>query len=233
MVVTVVGRLVQIILAIATVLLVFEDLQARDLNVFGTFKELSLGDKDQSPRDFYINGGTADGLSAGALVDVFRRVPLHDPSTSRPVGDLQIPVARLKIIHSDRNVSVARVHRVFGSKEKPNVDVKGVLIGDRIQVFDGEDEGEKTGSKSDRRSENKSESKSEAKAEPSANRKSEVKLEAPSDPNLGTPETKSETLQPREASQDSAIRLKAGEESADLSSRSSGGTKPAEIKVSL
>ncbi|MGE3760542.1 MAG: hypothetical protein AB7H97_22440, partial [Pseudobdellovibrionaceae bacterium] len=70
-----------------------------ELTIFDVRKNLPMSDTDKVYRDFYINGGSESGLASGMVITVQRRQPLYDSYQNRSAGDLQLKVAKIKIIH--------------------------------------------------------------------------------------------------------------------------------------
>lgn len=115
---------------------------ARELTVFAIQKNLQLNNKETVYHDYYLDGGTESGLSKGQLVTVVRRIPLHDLTRNRPLGDMHLPVAQLKIIYVQRGSSVARLNKLFLDKDRPLIDFNAVMVGDQVSngSLNGDDE---------------------------------------------------------------------------------------------
>ncbi|HEX4925862.1 MAG TPA: hypothetical protein VFV50_17345 [Bdellovibrionales bacterium] len=145
---------------------------ARDLSVFAVQRNLQLSNKEPVYHDYYLDGGSEAGLRAGQVVTVVRRIPLHDLTRNRPLGDMHLPVAQLKLIYVQRGSSVARLHKLYQDKERPIVDFNGVMVGDRVSEGGGEGAGDESAG------ELSGEDASEAQAEKPAE-KQEKKAEAP------------------------------------------------------
>lgn len=107
---------------------------AQAITVFDVRKTLPLTPTDDTYQDFYINGGNEVGLKSGLIVTVVRRRALYDAYQSRSPGDLVVPVGRLKIIHSQKGLSVARLHSLFDRAELPMVDYDYIMVGDRLDM---------------------------------------------------------------------------------------------------
>lgn len=97
-------------------------------------KNISLSKNDKVYKNFYINGGENFGLKKGNIVDVLRRVPFHDPLKNISVGDIRIKVGELEIIHSERNLSVAKLISQESSENRPVLDYEAVMVGDRLDL---------------------------------------------------------------------------------------------------
>jgi len=114
--------------------------QAEEISIFSVNKTLSMGPKDPVYRDYYLNGGTQEGFRRGMLVTVVRRVPVHDLSRNRALGDLRVPVAKLKLIYVNRSISVGRVEKLIEPTNYPAAEFKAVMVGDTVTLGDGMDD---------------------------------------------------------------------------------------------
>lgn len=107
---------------------------AEEAVVIEVKKNLSLGKTDKIYRNFVINGGSNVGLSKGAIVDVLRRVAVHDPLKNASIGDIRVKVAELEIIHADPKISVARLVSQESPENRPVLDIEAIMIGDRLDL---------------------------------------------------------------------------------------------------
>ena len=105
-----------------------------ELTIFDMRKNLPLSDSERVYRDFYINGGTEAGIVNGMIITVQRRMPLYDNYSNRSAGDLDLKVAKIKIIHTQKGISVARVHSEYNRDAAPLLEDNFIMIGDRIDL---------------------------------------------------------------------------------------------------
>ncbi|MEQ1876400.1 MAG: hypothetical protein ABL958_07125 [Bdellovibrionia bacterium] len=118
---------------------------ARELTVFAIQKNLQMSIKDPVYHDYYLDGGTEAGISRGQIITVVRRIPLHDLTRNRPLGDMHMPVAQLKVLYVQRGSSVARLHKLFLDKDRPLIDFNAVMVGDQVSNgTDGEGEAQES-----------------------------------------------------------------------------------------
>jgi hypothetical protein len=116
-------------------LLILAPLQAAaDLTIFDVRKNIAMSDSDPVYRDFIINGGSDAGLSVGMLLTVQRRLPLYDSYQNRSAGDLQLKVARIKIIYVQKTLAVARLHNEFTREAAPLLEDNFIMVGDHIDL---------------------------------------------------------------------------------------------------
>ncbi len=123
---------------------------ANDLTIFDVRKNLAMSDTEKVYRDFYINGGSEAGLSAGMIVTVERRMPLYDNYQNRSAGDLQLKVAKIRIIHVQKGIAVARLMSEFTRENAPLLEDNFIMVGDRLDMNSAtsEKEGKKAESES-------------------------------------------------------------------------------------
>jgi hypothetical protein len=105
-----------------------------DVTIFDVRKNLPMSDNETVYRDFYLNGGSESGLSVGMVLTVQRRMPLYDSYQNRSAGDLQLKVAKIKIIHVQRGLAVARLHSEFTREGSPLLEDPFIMVGDRLDL---------------------------------------------------------------------------------------------------
>lgn len=109
---------------------------AADFNITSVIREVPLKQSDIMYKDFYINAGTNNGLKQGAFIDAKRRMVVFDNVNSKMMGDTVVKIARLKVIHVDKNVSIARIVEFYPKESTPIAGYDSVMIGDLIEVSD-------------------------------------------------------------------------------------------------
>ncbi len=112
-------------------LLIKED---NNLKIFQVRRVIALSDDEENPKEFFINGGTDLGIKPGYTVEVTRRDSFYDSLRNQSIGDMLIPVGRVKIIHASRQMSVARIDKVYSSNDRPSLEFETFLVGDRLDV---------------------------------------------------------------------------------------------------
>lgn len=105
-----------------------------DLTIFDVRKTLPMSDDEKTIRDFYINAGSEAGLAAGQVITVQRRMPLYDSYQNRSAGDLELKVAKIKIIHVQKGLAVARLHSEFTRENAPLLEDPFIMVGDRLDL---------------------------------------------------------------------------------------------------
>jgi len=122
---------------------------ADDLTIFDVRKNLPMSDNEKVFRDFYVNGGSEAGLSVGMVITVGRRMPLYDNYQNRSAGDLQLKVAKIKIIHVQKGIAVARLFSEFTRENAPLLEDNFIMVGDRLDMNTATSEKESKGANND------------------------------------------------------------------------------------
>lgn len=131
-------------------LLILPHMAWADLTIFDVRRTLAMSNDEKTYRDFYINGGSEAGLASGMVITVQRRLPLYDSYQNRSAGDLDLKVARIKIIHVQRGLAVARLHSEFTRDNAPMLEDNFVMVGDRLDLSSAtSDKPEKGGKKAE------------------------------------------------------------------------------------
>jgi hypothetical protein len=123
--------LVAVMLAMVSML---SSAHGADFTVISVVRSLPMKSGDPVIKDYYINAGSNNGLKEGAFIEALRRIPVYDNIASKVLQDTQIPVARMKIIYVDKNISVARVVKINEAKDQPQTMWSDIIIGDSIRV---------------------------------------------------------------------------------------------------
>lgn len=95
---------------------------------------LTQAEMDRIPQDVIINGGTTEGLDKGMILTVVRKVPVIDPYLDNQQKELSISFAKVRVIHTQENLSVGRLQSLDSILENPGVGVRGILIGDYLSL---------------------------------------------------------------------------------------------------
>ncbi len=110
--------------------------QATEFFVTSVIREFPMKLGEVMHKDFYINAGANHGLKKGAFLDALRKMPVYDNINSKLLGDTNIKIARMKIIHVDKNFAIARLVSYFEKDVAPLGGYDSVMIGDLIEVSD-------------------------------------------------------------------------------------------------
>lgn len=97
-------------------------------------KNIALSKNDKVYKNFFINGGGKLGLKKGMIVDVLRRLPMHDPIKNISVGDLRVKVGELEIVQGDEYLSVGKLVSSENPENRAVLDYDAVMVGDRLDL---------------------------------------------------------------------------------------------------
>lgn len=103
-------------------------------SIFDVRRSLPLEPTEPVYKDFYINAGPEAGFKKGQYLSVVRLVPVHDPVQLKQHATLTVNVAKLFVIHTERNITVARLQNELTDEERPTLEYESIMIGDRIDT---------------------------------------------------------------------------------------------------
>lgn len=109
-----------------------------DFMVTAVVREFPMKSGETLYKDFYINAGSNNGLRKGAYIEAMRKMAAFDNVNSKLAGDTQVKIARLQIIHIDKNLSIARLVKFYEKDKNPIAGFDTVMIGDVIQVAEAQ-----------------------------------------------------------------------------------------------
>ena len=115
-------------------LLLVPQVYATEVIIFDSRRPIAMSEKEKPHKDFYLNAGVEMGLKKGVVLNVQRRVPLYNTVTNSSAGDLQLHVAKIRIIHVQNRLSVARLVNESTPSELPILEDSYILIGDRVDL---------------------------------------------------------------------------------------------------
>lgn len=108
---------------------------AAEFTVYSVYQHLDLGNENEKPqKDYYINMGTEHGLRKGSIVTVIKRVPTYDAVSEKLYREMAFPYARMKIVHAEQNLSVARVEKFLPMETVPAVNPQAIMVGDIVRL---------------------------------------------------------------------------------------------------
>ena len=109
--------------------------RAAEFTVYSVYQHLDLGNENEKPqRDYYINMGTDQGVRKGSSVTVIKKVATYDAVSEKLYKEMAFPFARMKIIHAEPNLSVARVEKFLPVENVPAVNPQAVMVGDIVRL---------------------------------------------------------------------------------------------------
>ncbi len=105
-----------------------------DFKIFDIKKNLPLNDEEPVRYDYYTSIGRDQGVEKGAVLTVYRRVPVMDIYKNQSHDDMLIPVAKIQIIYSERTMSVGRVVKTADPEKIPVLEYSKIMAGDRVEI---------------------------------------------------------------------------------------------------
>lgn len=107
---------------------------AQDLTIFDSRRPVSLSDNETTFRDYYVNGGIEHGVKRGMILTVTRRLTLYDTYRANSPKEIMVEVGRVKIIHAQKGLSVARYYGTFSRESKTVLENDFIMVGDKIDM---------------------------------------------------------------------------------------------------
>lgn len=102
--------------------------------VFGIRSDFVLNDGAPQYRDVYVNMGTDQGIKVGSVLDAFRTLTTVDEINQRTGKNISFRIAKLKVIHAEGSIAVARVIQVMPPESTPVGTYTNVMVGDQVEV---------------------------------------------------------------------------------------------------
>jgi hypothetical protein len=121
-------------LFIAALLLTALPAFAEGHQVFGVKSDFPMADSQTLYRDVYVNLGTSQGVKTGSLLDVFRTITTVDEINQRVGHNISFKIARLKVIHAEGDIAVARVEKFLPPETVPTGTYTNVMVGDQVEI---------------------------------------------------------------------------------------------------
>jgi len=102
--------------------------------VFGIRTDFTMADGETQYRDVYVNMGTDQGIKIGSQLDAYRVISTVDEINQRTGKNISFRIARLKVIHAEGDLAVARVLQMLPADSTPLGSFTNVMVGDRVEV---------------------------------------------------------------------------------------------------
>lgn len=108
--------------------------QSTPPSVFDVRRNIPLSDTAPIYRDYYLTGGSSSGLRANTVVTAYRKLALRDAGGSQVLGEINVPVAQLRVLFVNDKVAVARELKAADRERVPMLEQPWVLVGDLIET---------------------------------------------------------------------------------------------------
>lgn len=107
---------------------------AGQYKVFGIRTDFPMVEGQVSFRDVYVNLGTNQGIKTGSTLDAYRVVTTIDEINQTTGRNMSFKIAKLKVIHSEPELAVARVVQMLPPESTPLGSYTNIMVGDEVEV---------------------------------------------------------------------------------------------------
>jgi len=105
-----------------------------EYKVFGIRTDFPMVDGQPLFRDVYVSMGTNQGIKTGSTLDAYRVLTTVDEINQRTGKNMSFKIAKLKVIHSEADMAVARVVQMLPPDSTPLGNYTNVMVGDEVEV---------------------------------------------------------------------------------------------------
>lgn len=103
--------------------------------IYSVYKGIDLGNPNETvEKDFFVNLGTNQGIEIGTVLEVARKSPSYDLTTEKLYKDLIFPFALIKVIHAEKDASIARLEKLYPANKTPVITPRSVIVGDFVRI---------------------------------------------------------------------------------------------------
>lgn len=107
---------------------------AGQFKVFGIRTDFPMVEGQVSYRDVFVNIGTNQGIKTGSTLDAYRVVTTIDEINQTTGRNISFKIGKLKVIHSEPELAVARVVQMLPPESTPLGSFTNVMVGDEVEV---------------------------------------------------------------------------------------------------
>ena len=108
-----------------------------DFSIYSIYQGLNLGGQGEvTQKDFYVNMGSKQGVARGAKLQVYRHIPTFDLVFQQVYRDVTFPIAVIKVIHVEPNVSIARLEKFLPIDQRATISPEAIMLGDLVKITD-------------------------------------------------------------------------------------------------
>src|SRR3954447_25738728 len=112
---------------------VCRDCFGADHSIYSIYQALNLGNSDEvNQKDFYVNMGSSQGVSRGDKLQGYRHAPTFDLVAQQVYREVTFPIAVIKVIHVEPDVSIARLERFLPPDQRATISPKAIMVGDLV-----------------------------------------------------------------------------------------------------
>ena len=107
---------------------------AGEHKVLGIRTDFPMADGQPLFRDVYVNMGTNQGVKAGSTLDAYRVITTVDEINQKMGRNISFKIAKLKVIHAESDLAVARVTQFLPPESTPIGSYTNVMVGDEVEI---------------------------------------------------------------------------------------------------
>src|SRR5690606_35486488 len=85
-------------------------------------------------KDYCLNAGSSRGLRPGIIITVVREISLYDSYENKSAGEMKLEVGKVKQIHVQKDLAVARDYSPISRVNLPLLDYDFVMVGDTLDL---------------------------------------------------------------------------------------------------
>jgi hypothetical protein len=106
---------------------------AKNFMIFSVAQDVPMGDGTPVHKNYYINMGSAQGLTEGTELSVYRTVARVNPYAVDKNVSYKVKVGELKVIHTEEENAIAILQKLK-AKEGLYLEIPSLNIGDLVSV---------------------------------------------------------------------------------------------------
>lgn len=123
------------ILSFSTLIFFLSFKSFSQIQVIQVKRNIPLSDAEPIFKDYYLSGGTKEGLRVNLVVPVTRWVNLRENNQAQDQSMKMLePVGWLKVILAQDHLSVARLYEASNYINTPILEQPGILMGDAVSL---------------------------------------------------------------------------------------------------
>jgi hypothetical protein len=107
----------------------------KDHLIYSVSEEIPMGyENEVTKRNFYLNIGSNQGVSAGTVLDVFRVISRINPYENLTRVKYKVKIGQIKVLHSDDEAAIGIMTELKDETNTQLIHLKGFMIGDHVAV---------------------------------------------------------------------------------------------------
>jgi len=108
---------------------------ADEFSVYNVNRPVDLGNPGEKPKkDIFVNIGRSNGVKAGTVLIVSRKISTYDAVSQKLYKDVSFPFAKIQVLHSEDRAAIARVTELYPAERTPSISPREVMVGDLVRL---------------------------------------------------------------------------------------------------